>query len=134
MSIPYLSPAWIDAADALLRHVVVDPPVVGPAFTIETVVSDGPDDATGYVIEFDGPTVRARSTDADERSTVRLTQQYAVAAAVATGELGAQAAFLAADIQVGGDVATLINNAGLIAQVGDALRPLRSDTSFTLDA
>ena len=33
-------------------------------------------------------------------------------------------------IQVGGDVATLIANAGLIAQVGDALRPLRSDTTF----
>lgn len=130
MSIPYLSAAWIDAADALLRTVVVDPPVAGPAFTVETVVTDAPDGVVGYVLEFDGSAVRARPTDSGERSTVRLTQSYTLAAGVAAGEVGAQAAFLAADIQVGGDVATLIANAGLIAQVGDALRPLRSDTTF----
>ncbi len=129
MSIPYLSAAWIDAADALLRTVVVDPPVVGPAFTVETVVTDAPDGVVGYVLEFDGSVVRARA-GSGEPCTVRLTQSYTLAARVAAGEVGAQAAFLAADIQVGGDVATLIANAGLIAQVGDALRPLRSDTTF----
>jgi len=130
MSVVYLSSDWIDAADSLLRSTVIDPPMAGDAFTVETCVVGATDGDRRYVIEFDGATVRARRARPGEHATVRLTQDYATAVAVARGELSAQAAFLAADIQVGGDVSTLIANAGLIAQVGDALAPLRADTRF----
>lgn len=130
MSVPYLSAEWIEAADELLRATPIDPPVDGPAFSIETLVTEAPGGTRRYVIEFDGSTMHARAPRDDERATVRLTQRFEVATAVARGELSAQAAFLAADIQVGGDVATLIGNASLIALVGDALAPLRRDTSF----
>lgn len=130
MPVPYLSDSWIDAADRLLREVTVDPPIPSPGFSIETVVTGGPDGDRRYTIDVDGESLRARPSVSGQSATVRLTQRYETAVAIARGELSAQAAFLAADIQLGGDVATLISNAGLVAQVGDALAPLRATTEF----
>lgn len=131
MSIPYLSTEWVAAADELLRAVTIEPPLPPPGFTLETVIADAaPDGPQGYVIEFDGPAMSARPPRPGEHTTLRLSQRYDVACGIARGELSAQAAFLAADIQVGGDVAVLIGNAGLIAQLGDVLAPLRERTAF----
>jgi hypothetical protein len=130
MSVAYLSAEWIEAADALLRATPIVPPIDGPGFTIETLVIGSPTGDRGYVIEFAASEMRARPSVSGEEATVRLTQRYDIAAAVAQGTMSAQAAFLAADIQVGGDVATLIGHANLVAQVGDALAPLRDRTSF----
>lgn len=132
MSVQYLSDAWIEAADALLRGAPVDPALGATAFTIETIVPDAPGGEVRYVVEF-GPTIRARRSAPDESATVRLIQRYAVAAEVAAGTRSAQTAFLAADIQLGGDVSVLIGHAGLVATVGDVLAPLRADTVFAPD-
>lgn len=130
MSLPYLSLAWIEEADRLLRAVPLDPPVPEPGFSVETVVTGGPNGDDGYVVEFRGATMTARHAPPGGGATVRLTQDRAVAVAVARGERSAQQAFLAADIQVGGDVATLIAHAGLVAKIGDVLAPLRERTTF----
>ncbi|MFN8050432.1 MAG: hypothetical protein U0Q22_03260 [Acidimicrobiales bacterium] len=132
MSVPYLSDEWVSAADDLLRGCVIDPPIEGEPFSVETVVvGDGYDGAAqGYVVEFAGATASARRRRDGEATTVRFTQDLATATAVATGTVSAQAAFLAADIQVGGDIAVLIANAGLVAQIGDLLGPLRARTTF----
>jgi hypothetical protein len=129
MSLTYLSDEWVEAADALLRSVTIEPPVEGAGFTLETCVT-GPDGERRYVLEFTGTGVTARPTVPGERPTVRLSQRSEVAAAVAAGATSAQAAFLAGDIQVGGDVSMLIANAGLVAQVGDVLADLRALTAF----
>lgn len=130
MSVTYLSDEWIDAADALLRKVSIEPPLVGPGFSIETVVTDGPHGDRRYTVEVEGATLRAHVAGAAHDSVVRLTQQHRTAVAIARGESSAQAAFLAADIQLGGDVSILIAHAGLVAQIGDALAPLRRTTDF----
>jgi len=149
MSVTYLSTEWVEAADALLSAVTIEPPIEGPPFSIETIVTGpsvgartaaGAGTAAGtgaqpepeqrYVVEFSGSSMSARRPRAGEVATVRFTQTYAVAVAVARGIASAQAAFLAADIQVGGDISTLINHAGLVAQLGDVLAPLRIDTVF----
>jgi len=131
MSVPYLSDEWLAEADGLLRAVDVPDEVRSVRFAIETVVLGGPDGDRSYVISF-GPDGAALSvgSDGDAGADVRLTQSWATAVAVAQGGRSAQAAFLAADIQVGGNTATLIAHAGLVAAVGDALGPLRDRTAF----
>jgi hypothetical protein len=129
MSVPYLSDEWVDAADELLRSSTLDPPV-DEGFTIETVVTLPHGPARRYVLAFEGSTIRARRPGDDEHATVRFTQPYGVATAIARGDLSAQAAFLDARIQVGGDITTLIGNARLLGLVGDVLAPLRADTDF----
>ena len=132
MAYQYLSDAWMAAADRLLEQVRLDPPLSGPGFAIETVVT-GPAPPR-YVVEFDGDRVRLHPGSDETGAAIRLTQRREVATAVATGERSAQAAFLDADIQVSGDVATLIRHANLLGLVGDVLAPLRLDTEFRLDA
>ena len=141
MSVTYLSTEWVEAADALLAAITVEPPIEGPPFSIETIVT-GPSVDAGvgtddqhepeqrYIVEFSGSSMSARRPHPGEVATVRFTQTYEVAVAVAKGITSAQAAFLAADIQVGGDISTLINHAGLVAKLGDVLAPLRIDTVF----
>lgn len=130
MSVAYLSDAWINAADDLLRAVRIDPPVAEDGFSIQVVVTDGPSGERSYIVTFAGDHMTAHRPAENEQATLRLTQRYETAVAIARGTLSAQAAFLDADIQLGGDVGTIIANAGLITQLGDALAPLRATTEF----
>lgn len=131
MLITYLSNEWLTEAATLLAEVTIEPPIEGPALALETVVTtDG--DPIRFVYVFDGAGVSlVRSVDdvPAGASVVRLTQPRDVAAAVAVGDRSAQDAFLATDIQLGGDVTRLIQLSGLLAQVGDALAPLRDKTT-----
>lgn len=129
-SLDYLSDEWVGAADDLLRSVVLDPPLDGPPISIETIVTEAPAGPTGYVVELRGSGATARRRGPDEATTLRLTQRYATAAAVARGDLSAQAAFLSGEIGLGGDVGVLISHAGLVAGMGDVLAPLRARTRF----
>lgn len=130
MGIEYLSPGWIDAADDLLGAADPDGLPTGAPLIIETVVTGAPGGDRRYAVELGAAGMSARASAAGDPFTVRLTQPYEVAAAVAQGRLSAQAAFLDARIQLGGDVTTLIGNADLVARIGDVLAPLRADTTY----
>ncbi|HPB45112.1 MAG TPA: hypothetical protein PLP95_04590 [Microthrixaceae bacterium] len=142
MALQYLSDDWLDEAAALLARIVIEPPIDGPALALDTIVTgsdsgDGSDDSAGDTVRFrylfDGASVtlirEIPGEDADI-SVVRITQSRRVAIDIARGERSAQEAFLATDIQLGGDVTRLIQLAGLLDQVGDALAPLRATTEF----
>ena len=147
MALQYLSDDWLDEAAALLARIVIEPPIDGPALALDTIVTgsdsgDGSDDSAGdgsagdtvrFRYLFDGASVtlirEIPGEDADI-SVVRITQSRRVAIDIARGERSAQEAFLATDIQLGGDVTRLIQLAGLLDQVGDALAPLRATTEF----
>lgn len=130
MVVEYLSPEWIEAADELLASAPTDGLPDGEPLVVETVVTDAPGGERRYVVELGASGMSARRSDGTGPFTVRLTQSYEVAAEVAQGRLSAQAAFLDARIQLGGDVTTLIGNADLVARIGDVLAPLRSRTSY----
>ncbi|MCB1285825.1 MAG: hypothetical protein M9952_14760 [Microthrixaceae bacterium] len=143
MALQYLSDDWLDEAAALLARIVIEPPIDGPALALDTIVTgDDSDDSAGdgsagdtvrFRYLFDGASVtlirEIPGEDADI-SVVRITQSRRVAIDIARGERSAQEAFLATDIQLGGDVTRLIQLAGLLDQVGDALAPLRATTEF----
>lgn len=131
MQIAYLSDEWLDEAARLLSDVVLDPPLEGPPLALDTIVSNG-DDPIRFRYRFEGPRVsleREPGPDGDA-AVVRLTQSLETAVAVAKGERSAQEAFLYNDIQFGGDVSRLIQLAGLLDRLGDALAPLRERTAF----
>ena len=143
MALQYLSDDWLDEAAALLARIVIEPPIDGPALALDTIVTgDDSDDSAGdgsagdtvrFRYLFDGASVtliRENPSDDADISVVRITQSRRVAIDIARGERSAQEAFLATDIQLGGDVTRLIQLAGLLDQVGDALAPLRATTEF----
>lgn len=132
MQIAYLSADWLAEAASVLSTVVIDPPIDGPPLALDTIVT-GDGDPIRFRYLFAGAQVRLVDPETpvgEDVSVVRITQSRAVATSVASGERSAQEAFLTNDIQLGGEVTRLIQLAGLLQQVGDALAPLRARTAF----
>jgi putative sterol carrier protein len=100
----FLSEAWFDAIAESTRPVRREG---SSGITVQQVVTGTPDGDVRYAISL-----------SDERATVRpgqvghadvtFTEDYATAAAIARGELTAQAALLAGRIRVAGDMAVLM--------------------------
>lgn len=122
----FLSDAWIEelarAADA----------AVAPSelrIVIQQVVTLDPDDERTFVIriEHGGVTVEAgRAPDCD----VSFTQDRSTAAAIARGELSAQAAFMAGRLRVGGDLRAVIDRAPALTSLADLFAETRASTSW----
>ena len=65
-----------------------------------------------------------------ERPDITLTQSYETASAVARGQRSAQAAFMAGEITLGGDVSTLLAIAPALAEIEDRLADVRAETTY----
>jgi putative sterol carrier protein len=61
---------------------------------------------------------------------VSFALDYDTAAAIAKGELSAQAAFMQGKLKLGGDVGVLIRQHALFDGLDDALAGLRADTEY----
>jgi len=124
----FLSPAWIAALD---RAAAADEALAAATADVELVIEqrvtrdDGP--ATTYHVVLDHGTASVRPGPAPE-PTVRFSQDAATARAIAAGERSAQRAFMAGDLQVGGDVRVLLDHAPLFAALGDTFAAVRADT------
>ncbi|HMG40446.1 MAG TPA: SCP2 sterol-binding domain-containing protein [Acidimicrobiales bacterium] len=127
----YLSPEWFAAASEAL---VDDPGLAGATaglrLTLQQTVTDVPD-GDGVVrwclvVEDGVRLVPGPLDDAD----LRFTTNYAVAAAIATGDLGAPTAFIRGDLTVGGDLTLLTTHQRALAAVHDVLAEVRKDTVF----
>ena len=82
----------------------------------------------GYTIRFDHgpPTVTPGAIEAP----VSFQLDYDTAAAIAKGDLSAQAAFMQGRLKLVGDVNVLIRDGAVLDGVADALGDLRADTEF----
>ena len=128
----YLSEEWFTvAAVALGPAPDAGAAPDGEVLVVEQRVLDGPG--------ADGPIVWHVVVSGDRRSihpgphpspTVAFSQDYATAAAVASGEVSAQEAFMTGRITMSGDAGALLAAAPALAVVGDALAAVRADTSF----
>jgi putative sterol carrier protein len=120
----YLSPAWFDAADAALR---ADPGLAdasrGIHLVLQQTVGD-PEPATTWHIRFDDGAVSLVVGPADD-ATVTFHCDRATAVDVHRGRTGAQAAFMAGNLRVGGDVSALLAHQELLAALSDVLASLR---------
>lgn len=129
----YLSPEWFDAARAALA---ADPGLPsatqGIRLTLGQTVTGVPAEVApgGEVtwrIVVDGPR-GARLELGAGPADVRFSTGYAVAARIATGELGAPTAFIRGDLRVGGDLTLLTTHHRALAAVHDVLAEVRKDT------
>ena len=126
----YLSPAWLDAAGAAVAgDGALGAALAGVTFTVTQVVTGGPDGDVTWSVAVDDGTV-ALTPGPAARSDLRLTTDYATAAAVAAGQLGAQRAFVEGRLRVGGDLSLLIAHQRALAAVDDALAGVRARTTY----
>ena len=129
----YLSPEWIDAAG---RAVAGDDRLraawAGLALVVEQRVTGGPDgDVVWHVaIGPEGVALRPGPADPGRPADLRITTDYTTAAAVASGTVGAQRAFVEGRLRLGGDLTLLMAHQRALAAVHDALAPVRARTTY----
>ena len=126
----YLSLAWIDAlsqevakSDALAA--LADTHQIG----VTQVVTDGPEGNVIYHLRLGGGTASFGAGPA-EAEDVRLEQSWATAAAVATGELNAQEAFIKGLIRLTGNQQKLIESQPVFAALDAVFTSVRGQTEY----
>lgn len=121
----HLSDAWFDELAAAAAEASVDPTL---SLVVQQVVVDGDREVAWTVRVQDGriEVARGRVPDAD----LSLTQDRATAAAIARGELSAQAAFLAGRLRIGGAVHQLTGQAAALAALEDVFADVRARTAW----
>jgi SCP-2 sterol transfer family len=129
--VQYLSPEWMEAArlavagDASLRGATA-----GVRLTVEYVVIGGPRGTIRWHVTIDDGNVGLADGPAVDPD-LRFTTDYATAAQIADGELGAQRAFVEGRLRVGGDLGVLIRHQKALSTIDDALAGVRARTQAT---
>ena len=127
----YLSTEWFDAArDALAADPGLPAATAGVRLTLVQTVTDAPGGPVRWRLVLDDGTVRLETGGDPEGGDLRFTTDYATAAAIAAGELGAPTAFMRGDLKVGGDLTLLTSQHRGLAALHDALADVRKDTVF----
>lgn len=120
----YLSPAWFDAADAALRSdAALAAAGRGIHLVLQQTVDDPAPGTTWHIRIDDGAVSLVVGAAAD--ATVTFHCDRSTALDVHQGRTSAQAAFMAGNLRVGGDVGALLAHQELLAGLTDVLAPLR---------
>lgn len=122
----FLTDAWVAELDAAARDVRLPADL---SIVVQQVVLADRGEASEYTVRIaDGraSVTRGRADDAH----VVFTQDRPTAAAIAKGELSAQAAFLAGRLRVGGDVRQVIDRARDLQVLDDVFGPTRAVTTW----
>lgn len=132
----YLTDEWFAAAAAALGPAPADAATTSgeqrpdeEVLVVEQRVLDGPEGPVVWHVVVTGA-VRSIHPGAHPSPTVAFSQDYATAAAVASGEVSAQEAFMTGRITMSGDAGALLAAAPALAGVDDALAAVRADTTF----
>ena len=122
----FLSDTWIASLDAAASsaHVPTDLRLV----IQQTVLQESGVDRAFAIRIADG-TVSVESGHAAD-ADLSFTQDRATAAAIAQGELSAQAAFLAGRLRVGGDLREVMGRGRELAAIDDVFAAARATTSW----
>jgi putative sterol carrier protein len=122
----FLSDAWLAALATAARDAAPPPEL---RLVLQQIVLEDRGDEIAYVIRIGDGVVSVdpgRAPDAD----VSFTQDRATASAIASGELSAQAAFMAGRLRVGGDLRAVLEQARDLAILDDVFRAARSTTTW----
>jgi putative sterol carrier protein len=126
----YLSLAWIDA---LSQEVAKSDALAALADThqiaVTQVVTDGPEGNVIYHLRLGGGTASFGAGPADSED-VCMEQSWATAAAVATGELNAQEAFIKGLIRLTGNQQKLIESQPVFAALDAVFTSVREQTEY----
>jgi hypothetical protein len=97
----YLSAEWFDEINGAGRAGAATGPATGGSpVVLQQHVTGGPDGDVAYWVRVGGDATLEAGLGRAESPDVTVTQSYDTALAVSTGELSAQAAFLAGRIRV----------------------------------
>jgi putative sterol carrier protein len=126
----YLSLAWIDA---LSHEVAVSAALADLAAShtigVTQVVTDGPEGDVMYHLRVSDGVASFGAGPADGED-VRMEQSWATAAAVATGELNAQEAFIKGLIRLSGNQQKLIESQPVFAALDAVFSSVRDRTEY----
>jgi hypothetical protein len=125
-ALAFLSSEWLRALDRALRATPL--PDADGSFVLEQVVVDVPGAGeVRYAVVLDD--TGAHIEDSVEPD-VRLTTDYEMAVAIASGSGNAQQALALGRLRIGGDLEAFAARASLLVALRDATAMLRSDTTF----
>lgn len=128
--VQYLSDEWMtEAGTALAASDSLKSATADADLMIQYEVAGAPGGKATYGVRFDHSAV-ALEPGPHPDAQVKFELDYSSAAAIASGELSAQAAFMQGKLKLGGDVAVLIRQHALLDGLGDALGELRERTDF----
>ena len=126
----YLSLAWIDALSQEVAH---SPRLAALADThrigVTQVVTDGPEGDVIYHLRL-GDGSASFGAGRAEAEDVCMEQSWATAAAVATGELNAQEAFIKGLIRLTGNQQKLIESQPVFAALDAVFTSVREQTEY----
>lgn len=122
----FLSPEWIGELGASAESVRVS---LDLHLVVEQIVSDRDSSEVSYVIEITSGRVLVRPGRTDD-ADITFTQDRATAAAIARGELSAQAAFMAGRLRVGGDLRSVMDRSRELAAMVDVFAGARATTTW----
>lgn len=122
----FLSDAWLADLAAAAEGVTVGDDV---RLVIQQVVLVGRGQEIAYALRIADGTVRVEAGRVDD-ADVSFTQDRATAAAIAQGELGAQVAFLAGRIRLGGDPHRVVDASRELGAVTDLFADVRATTTW----
>ncbi|MDQ6613586.1 MAG: SCP2 sterol-binding domain-containing protein [Actinomycetota bacterium] len=123
----YLSDEWFEQLGA--TTVPADAALTGEDLILQHVVTGAPQGEVTYHVRISGGAVAIVRGPASQPD-VTFAEDYATAAAVASGELRAPAALLAGRIRVGGNMATLIARHDDLAITDPVPAAVRAATTY----
>ena len=126
----YLSLAWIDA---LTREVAKSSSLAALAvdhdIAVTQVVTDGPEGDVTYHLRLGNGSASFGAGPA-EQEDVRMQQSWTTAAAIATGDLNAQEAFIKGLIRLSGNQQKLIDSQPVFAALDSVFTSVREQTEY----
>ena len=126
----YLSPAWFDEVnDAARASAEVRSAAAGARVTVQQVVEGGPHGDVRYWLRVEDGTVEVGSGQA-AHADATIRQSYETAVAVSRGDLAVEAALLAGQVRLSGDMGRLVENQRALAGVAGAFRAVRDRTTY----
>ncbi|MCB0978643.1 MAG: SCP2 sterol-binding domain-containing protein [Acidimicrobiales bacterium] len=127
----FLSDEWIAAldeaaqADEHLRDLTAD-----VELKVQQKVTGGPSGDVAYGLTISAGTVRVSSGPL-QSADVRFQEDHETAAAIASGSLSAQEAFMTGRLRVGGNLQVLVDHTEVIAALHDVFGNVRAETPLT---
>ncbi len=126
---PFLSRAWFDEVNDAARSGAVRTAAAGASVTVQQIVTDGPDGVVRYWLRVEDGSVEIGRGDA-ECPDATVTESYATAVAVRSGELAVEDALLAGRIHLTGDVAALLRDQAALQALAGAFAVVRQRTTY----
>lgn len=124
----FLSDAWLSALDDAARaDARMADLATGPDLVVQQDVLGGPSGDVTYHVRIADGAVRFLAGPAP-RADVRFRQDHATAVGIASGRASAQRAFMAGQLQVGGDLRALVDRGDVLAALADVFAEVRADT------